>query len=319
MLSSFTSIVTRLMVGVDGRAPSPKNDIRLGDVVVSILNPYCPAVVQYDYDKTLADGQFYRTVSLKNRPFSFLTAVTNLKTNYVLEASQLPTICAKVFEKYPLIKRDYVYPGHDQDVLFKAGCDHVEEGQVCSTCGLPKSIERSPRSDNAPRIHYGPIASGNQVVKHRRTRDALAQELEILCFEMKAAGLMDNFPCLVIRGICDYSDAQKNKHFQKYAALTAAAYAKELSMMTPKMQYHPQYYRAQIRNRLKSTENLSWIVSLSIRQKPGERLLKMRILKHAGGCFNNLIIRIGLTGTRFPRTTVFSGLKGSLAQVNRRL
>ena len=39
---------------------------------------------------------------------------------------------------------------------------------------------------------------------------------------------MDNFPCLVIRGICDYADSHKNKQWQGYAAATAAAYAKEL-------------------------------------------------------------------------------------------
>ncbi|KAL2012539.1 hypothetical protein VTN00DRAFT_64 [Thermoascus crustaceus] len=65
-------------------------------------------------------------------------------------------------------------------------------------------------------------------MKHGRTRDKLAQELGILCFEMEAAGLMDNFPCLVIRGICDYADSHKNKIWQEYAAATAAAYAKEL-------------------------------------------------------------------------------------------
>jgi nucleoside phosphorylase len=45
---------------------------------------------------------------------------------------------------------------------------------------------------------------------------------------MEAAGLMDHFPCLVIRGICDYSDTHKNKEWQGYAAMTAAAYAKDL-------------------------------------------------------------------------------------------
>jgi hypothetical protein len=51
---------------------------------------------------------------------------------------------------------------------------------------------------------------------------------------MEAAGLMDNFPCLVIRGICDYSDTHKNKDWQPYAAATAAAYAKELlGVITP--------------------------------------------------------------------------------------
>ena len=69
------------------------------------------------------------------------------------------------------------------------------------------------------------------------TRDTLARTLEpgqdVLCFEMEAAGLMDNFPCLVIRGVCDYADAQKNKRWQEYAAAVAAAYAKELLSVLP--------------------------------------------------------------------------------------
>jgi nucleoside phosphorylase len=50
---------------------------------------------------------------------------------------------------------------------------------------------------------------------------------------MEAAGLMDNFPCLVIRGICDYADSHKNKRWQAYAALAAAACAKELLLVIP--------------------------------------------------------------------------------------
>jgi hypothetical protein len=53
---------------------------------------------------------------------------------------------------------------------------------------------------------------------------------DALCFEMEAAGLMDSFPCLVVRGICDYSDSHKNKEWQGYAAATAAAYAREVLM-----------------------------------------------------------------------------------------
>lgn len=50
--------------------------------------------------------------------------------------------------------------------------------------------------------------------------------------DMKAAGLMNNYPCLVIRGICDYADSHKNKDWQGYAAAVAAAYAKELLFVT---------------------------------------------------------------------------------------
>jgi hypothetical protein len=53
---------------------------------------------------------------------------------------------------------------------------------------------------------------------------------------MEAAGLMDNFPCLVIRGICDYADSHKNKQWQGYAAATAGAYAKELLSVIPPKQ-----------------------------------------------------------------------------------
>jgi hypothetical protein len=75
-------------------------------------------------------------------------------------------------------------------------------------------------------VHYGPIASGNQVIRDALTRDSLAKELGILCFEMEAAGLA-NFPFLSIRGICDYADSHKNKRWQGYSAATAAAYAKK--------------------------------------------------------------------------------------------
>ncbi|KAI9658930.1 MAG: hypothetical protein M1821_001890 [Bathelium mastoideum] len=237
MLSSFSSITTRLMVGIGGGVPTETHDIRLGDVVVSTPNPQCAAVVQYDYGKTLADGQFHRTGQLNKPPPSLLTAVNKLQAIYGMNGwSQIPEILSDVFKKHPWMKREYVYPGQDLDVLFKPACNHVdEEGQACSTCGLPKTIERSSRDEGTPRVHCGPIASANQVMKHGRTRDRLAQKLGILCFEMEAAGLMDYFQCLVVRGICDYSDARKNKDFQNYAALTAAAYAKELlSTVAPK-------------------------------------------------------------------------------------
>lgn len=43
---------------------------------------------------------------------------------------------------------------------------------------------------------------------------------------MEAAGLMDDFHCVVIRGICDYADSHANDKWQNYAAAVAAACAK---------------------------------------------------------------------------------------------
>jgi hypothetical protein len=56
-------------------------------------------------------------------------------------------------------------------------------------------------------------------------RDRLGLELGT---KSVAADLMNDFPCIVIRGIWDYADAHKNDVWQEYAAATAAAFAKEL-------------------------------------------------------------------------------------------
>jgi nucleoside phosphorylase len=107
-----------------------------------------------------------------------------------------------------------------------------DDGSCEELCGTESSqfIERHQREDDEddPAVHYGVIASANQVVKDARLRDDLARSKGVLCFEMEAAGMMNQFPCLVVRGICDYSDSHKNKEWQGYAAMTAAAYTKDL-------------------------------------------------------------------------------------------
>ncbi len=85
------------------------------------------------------------------------------------------------------------------------------------------------------RVHFGLIASGNRVIKNAHFRDQLLQDLnsDVLCIEIEAAGLVDNFPCIVIRGICDYADSHKNKVWQEHAAAIAAAFTKELLGYVP--------------------------------------------------------------------------------------
>jgi nucleoside phosphorylase len=70
-------------------------------------------------------------------------------------------------------------------------------------------------------------------MKDATLRDALAHDPGVLCFEMEAAGLMNRFPCLVIRGICDYCDTHKNDDWHGYAAMTAAAFAKDFVTRIP--------------------------------------------------------------------------------------
>ncbi|KAI8159048.1 hypothetical protein K4K49_003717 [Colletotrichum sp. SAR 10_70] len=235
MLRTFKSIRFGLMVGVGGGAPSSAHDIRLGDVVVSIPTDVNGGVIQYDRGKTGKDEEFKRTGSLNAPPTVLLTAVGSVETNHSLGESDIPQFLADAAAKIPKpkIRQKYVYQGEENDCLFYSEYEHVDADAGCDDCDAAQTVQREERDDTDPVVHYGNIASGNQVIKHAEARDRLSKELGVLCFEMEAAGLMQEFPCLVIRGICDYSDSHKNKRWQEYAAATAAAYAKELLSVVP--------------------------------------------------------------------------------------
>ncbi|KAL4936226.1 hypothetical protein BDV06DRAFT_111759 [Aspergillus oleicola] len=230
MLPTFPSLQFGLMVGIGGGVPSKKFDIRLGDVVVSMPTASSGGVVQYDYGKALS-GRFQRIGSLNKPPLCLLTAVSRVRSNYIVRGVPIEGIISDTLRKHQRLRQDYSRP--DADWLFRPTYDHQDSKPDCSTCDHDQRVERMPRVNKEPRIHYGLIASGNQVMKDAQTRDYIAQEMDILCFEMEAAGLMDQLSCLVIRGISDYCDSHKNKQWQGYAALAAAAYAKDLLAAVP--------------------------------------------------------------------------------------
>jgi nucleoside phosphorylase len=226
MKSTFPSIEIGLMVGIGGGIPSKNQDIRLGDVVVSRPGPMHGGVIQYDFGKTTECG-FQRMGYLNSPPVLLLNAVAKLEAN----RSQGETI----FHEYSaqLNKwQELLCKATRADLLFEAKYRHVG-ADTCEQCDKKRLVERKPR-DEQIMVHYGTIASGNQVMRDAIERDRVSSELgDVLCFEMEAAGLMNTFPCLVIRGICDYADSHKNKDWQAYAAGTAAVYAKTVLSVVP--------------------------------------------------------------------------------------
>lgn len=237
MANTFPAIRFGLMVGIGGGIP-PK--VRLGDVVVSVPTDQYPGVVQWDMGKAEQGDVFRRTGALNNPPTLLLTALSRLETEHEMTGSKIPGYLEELGVKFPRLKAKYLRSDVLEDVLFKADYDHVsgddeecdqddeeEQEEDCQFCDKTRVIKRKPRD---MKLHYGLIASGNQVIKNAVYRGSMVKELggNILCVEMEAAGLMDNFPCLVIRGICDYADSHKNKAWQEHAAAVAAAFAKEL-------------------------------------------------------------------------------------------
>ncbi|KAN0066838.1 hypothetical protein V8E54_015010 [Elaphomyces granulatus] len=228
MRITFPYIRFGLMVGIGGGVPR-KNDIWLGDVVVSKPTGAFGGVVQYDYGKTVASGVFQQTGMMNQPPQVLLNAIARLHAHDIMGQNQsIADIISNVLDTNVEMRAPCSKPSDEQDTLFNSAYDHPQHEDTCINCDKRQLIHRDPRTSDEPRIHYGLIASGNQVMKHGETRDQLGEKHGMLCFEMEAAGLMNQLPCLVIRGICDYSDSHKNKQWQGYAALTAAAYAKIL-------------------------------------------------------------------------------------------
>jgi nucleoside phosphorylase len=236
MLNSFPNVRIGLMVGIGGGVPSEKHDIRLGDVVVSAARDDLGGVFQYDFGKSIQGRRFQHTRFLNQPPTSLRTAITGIQAQYRRKGHRLKESINSILDKNVRLRRDYERPEPITDRLFKAQIVH-ESGDCATFCAddssnLVTRRERTEHEDN-PAIHYGLIASANSIMKDALTRDRLAADKDILCFEMEAAGLMNNFPCLVIRGICDYSDSHKSKEWQGYASMVAAAYAKDLLRRIP--------------------------------------------------------------------------------------
>jgi nucleoside phosphorylase len=233
MLATFKRLKFGLMVGIGGGAPSAENDIRLGDVVVGKPTGFFGGVIQYDFGKTVQNGRFVRTGMLNKPPEALLTAMSILQARHLMEGHGISSTIQQMIGKYPAMESQFTYPGVTSDKLYEAEYEHPESEPTCSNCDPERLKHREPRPLQLPVIHYGLIASGDQVMKHGATREQLRKELDVLCFEMEAAGLIDSLPFAIIRGISDYADSHKNNRWQGYAAATAAAYAKELMSVIP--------------------------------------------------------------------------------------
>jgi hypothetical protein len=122
------------------------------------------------------------------------------------------------------------YPGVMEDRLFQANYHHLCNGETCEECGCDEELISRQRLEQKevqrPKVHFGLIASGDTVMKSGEERDIIAKQEGIIGFEMESAGVRDIFPCIVIKGACDYADSHKTKKWQRYAAATAAACAK---------------------------------------------------------------------------------------------
>ena len=228
--ASFPNIRLALIVGICGVVPfrpgsgetAETAETVLGDVIVG------DGVVQYDLGRRLPE-QFERKDTLLDalgRPNieirALLAKLKGLRVRKMLQGKMAGYM--DVLRGEPELAA--VYPGAAQDKLFEATYRHVTDGMSCDECGCDGELVRRTRleqGDGQPAVHFGQIASGDTVMKSGEDRDNIARKAGVIGFEMEGAGVWDIFPCVVIKGACDYADSHKTKAWQRYAAATAAA------------------------------------------------------------------------------------------------
>jgi len=222
--ASFPNIKLAVVVGICGAVPfGPDGDeIILGDVIIS------DGVVQYDFGRRLPE-RFVRKDTLLDalgRPSvevrALLAKLKGLRGRKMLRDSMAGYMEALRAE--PELAADY--PGIGWDRLFEPTYRHIGDGKSCEECGCNGKVvprRRLGQGSPQPVVHFGLIASGDAVMKSGEDRDTIALQEGIMAFEMESAGVWDNFPCVVIKGACDYADSHKTKAWQRYAAATAAA------------------------------------------------------------------------------------------------
>ncbi|KAL4815699.1 nucleoside phosphorylase domain-containing protein [Aspergillus spinulosporus] len=214
---SFRDLELALLVGIGVGVPvqTDSGDIRLGDVVVGT-----PASVHPG------------TAAISPPPRALLGAVRELEAIRNRDNDPIGTNLRR-FDT-PDLKLQYSHPGTNEDRLFRADYHHRAVGATCVDCGCDMTMlvgrQQRIEGDQSPYVvvHHGSIGTGSLVIKDATTRDTLAHQFGIICFETEAAGMLYNLSCLVIRGIADYCDFHKNNNWHNYAAACAAAYARAL-------------------------------------------------------------------------------------------
>ncbi|KAL6904431.1 hypothetical protein GGI43DRAFT_320078 [Trichoderma evansii] len=256
--SSYRHIRLCFLVGVCGGVPQTgSKEILLGDVVVS------KAIVSYDFGRqypdgfTLKDGIESNTArpdrDIRKQLTIFETSNGRLRLQEEI-AGFLKNLQAKATQQGCGAK--YSYPGMDEDRLFMPGYRHKHRMSptcICSICEkgsdpvcedatksschdlgcaeqylvprtrLKRKREGEIKKAQDPAVHIGIVGSGDRVIKSGEHRDSIAKPNGIIAFEMEGAGIVEETPCVVVKGVCDYADCHKSKKWQDFAAATAAS------------------------------------------------------------------------------------------------
>ncbi|VUC33066.1 unnamed protein product [Clonostachys rosea] len=255
--TSYTELKLLCLVGICGGVPKIDGvDAFLGDVVIS------KSIIQYDYGRQYP-GRFAVKETTEDSLGRLNKDIRGLLASFETdrEKALMEDKAAKYLQdmqnrkkqsgprrlnggrkyrnpglgKDRLYKTDYIHKHHKECKECRQGPCEVATQASCSDlgCRTSKLVSRSRPSDRnddnyKPAIFIGRVGSGSTVMKSGEDRDRIAKEHGIIAFEMEGAGVWDEAPCLIVKGICDYADSHKDKRWQDFAAATAASVMKAI-------------------------------------------------------------------------------------------
>ncbi|KAK1252841.1 hypothetical protein MKX08_004028 [Trichoderma sp. CBMAI-0020] len=263
--SSYPKLKMLLLTGTCAGVPSTVEDqeLLLGDVVISKSLVQYDNGKQYDGAFEIRKGVEDSLGRPTKRARSLIAMLEMEHWRKQLESQAacfLEQLQAQASARQCGSK--YIYPGTARDVLFESSHLHKHRRStphVCAECchsvcceSRRLSCEELGCSDThtirrlrleskqtleqggsinraqAPAVIVGCFGSGDRVMKSGEERDKLAREHKIVAFEMEGAGVWEEFPCIIVKGVSDYADSHKNDTWQAFAAATAAAVTKAL-------------------------------------------------------------------------------------------
>jgi nucleoside phosphorylase len=224
----------------------------LGDVVIG------ERIIQYDLGRRYP-GRFAMKDAITSSPNKDIRSfLGTFKTYHGTERLQLDFIhnLGQLQHDAEIKKRltRYEYPGSNQDKLFASTYIHRHKERLECNCSETKACEaatvasceelqcdaeylisrqrlQQQHDENSiitSKVFLGNVGSADTVMKSAEDRDRIAIQHDLFAFEMEGAGLWDEIPSIVVKGVCDYADSHKNKPWQLFAAATAALTTKAL-------------------------------------------------------------------------------------------
>ncbi|XP_048779756.2 uncharacterized protein LOC125683076 isoform X2 [Ostrea edulis] len=238
LLGTFQNIEHVFVVGIAGGVPHYTNyykHVRLGDIVVSCCNDR--GYFYYHVDKILQDkdGNIqYKMRTWSPRDLSMQRLAEKLEERCLRKPEKAP------WERYikeglDLLEKqeaNFNRPSQESDRLYMSiGEENVIEVQH------PERPDEAQQREEAPTVRFGVVGSGRPITRYDNTRLEFAHNYGITCFDSEYDQVIESIvgnrkdSFMFIRGIADYNDGSKNKEWQPYASLAAAAMMKTIVKM----------------------------------------------------------------------------------------